>query len=190
MFALLTLLDNPEDSDGFQELYWRYKKLAHWVAGRILNDSHLAEDAVQEAFTRIAKHYSKISGENPVDSNRTKNFVVVVTERAAIDIYRKRKKMLEQEVFTESMEETAYALDNNERLEDSRVYEAIHSLPKNYSEVLLLHYVNGFSCSEIADFLGMNENTVRTNLTRGKRQLEMMLSDLLVSEQPEKEGEN
>lgn len=186
MLALLTMLDDDGESDNFLELYKHYERLALWIARGILQDEQLAEDAVQEAFVRIAKNYSKISKQNPMKSNRTKNYIVVIVERAAIDIYRKRKKTLEQEAFSDVIGETAYALEGNSPLEDSRIFEAIRSLPKSYSEVLLLHYVSGFNCHEIASSLNIKENTVRTNLTRGKRRLEILLSELSLFKESEK----
>lgn len=187
MLTLLSMLDDDGESDNFLELYKHYERLALWIAKGILQDEQLAEDAVQEAFVRIAKNYAKISKQNPIKSNRTKNYIVVIVERAAIDVYRKRKKTLEQETFSDVIEETAYAKEADSQLEDSKIYEAIRSLPKSYSEVLLLHYVSGFSCREIATSLNINENTVRTNLTRGKQQLEIILSDLLLFKEPKKE---
>ena len=59
------------------------------VAIRILNDEHLAQDAVQEAFIRIVKNLDKI---NEVNCNRTRAFIVIIIRNASIDIYRSRKK--------------------------------------------------------------------------------------------------
>ncbi len=188
MLALLTMLDDDSESDNFLELYKHYERLALWIARGILQDEQLAEDAVQEAFVRIAKNYAKISKQNPMKSNRTKNYIVIIVERAAIDVYRKRKRRLELESLSSIIGETAYALEDNNKLENSHIYEAIRSLPKIYSEVLLLHYVSGFSCQEIATSLDMKENTVRTNLTRGKRRLEAILNDLLFLK--ERKGDN
>ena len=145
MLALLTMLDDDSESDNFLELYKHYERLALWIARGILQDEQLAEDAVQEAFVRIAKNYAKISKQNPMKSNRTKNYIVIIVERAAIDVYRKRKRRLELESLSSIIGETAYALEDNNKLENSHIYEAIRSLPKIYSEVLLLHYVSGFN---------------------------------------------
>lgn len=190
MLVFLTMLDDPAEATQFNKLYNQYKNLALWAANRILNDNHLAEDAVQEAFTRIARNFSAFSKKNPVECNKTKNFIVIIVERAAIDIYRKRKRMLANEISSALLDETTYALEDKDIEEENRIYAAIRSLPKKYGEVLLLHYVNGLNSREIAEFLAMNENTVRTNLTRGKRRLELLLSNFLTPEQSGKESKD
>lgn len=84
----LSLVDTPEEKDKFTEIYEQYRVLMFFYARRILGDDKLAEDAVQEAFFRIAKNIKKIS---EVKCDKTKHFVVIIVESAAKDIYRKEK---------------------------------------------------------------------------------------------------
>ncbi|MCH5251840.1 MAG: sigma-70 family RNA polymerase sigma factor [Lachnospiraceae bacterium] len=179
MLLFISMLDGPDEVNQFTRLYNYYNKLAFWVANRILQDAFLAEDAVQEAFLRIARNFSKISIKDSLECSKTKNFVVIIVERAAIDIYRKRKKLIEREIPAEALEETAYAMENPENDEDNEIFRAIRSLPKRYSEVLLLRYVNGLNNNEIASLLNMKESTVRTNLTRGRKRLAGMIDERL-----------
>lgn len=50
-------------------------------------------------------------------------------------------------------------------------------MPKKYSEVLILYYVNGFSGKEIAELLGIKEDAVMARLSRGRKRLKKELSD-------------
>ena len=43
----LQLLETEGEKQKFERLYERYRRLMHWIAVRILQDEHLAEDAVQ-----------------------------------------------------------------------------------------------------------------------------------------------
>lgn len=70
----LQLLDTQTEQEKFEQLYYQYKRLMYWIANHILGDSHLAEDAVHEAFLKIIKNFHKI-GE--IHCPRTKNFVVI-----------------------------------------------------------------------------------------------------------------
>ena len=175
MLIFLSMLDDPQDARRFTKLYYHYEGLAFYVAKQILKDDSLAEDAVQEAFTRIAKNFSKISKKDPIECNKTKSFIVIIVERVTIDIYRKQKKIWQNELPSDELEKTTFVAEDLKLEEENRVYEAIRSLPKKYGEVLMLRYVNGLNTKEIAGYLGMNESTVRTNLARGKRQLEQLL---------------
>ncbi|MCH5264280.1 MAG: sigma-70 family RNA polymerase sigma factor [Lachnospiraceae bacterium] len=190
MLLFLAMLENEGDSEKFTKLYQQYKGLAFWVANQVLMDDYLSEDAVQEAFTRIARNFSKLFLKDDIFCNKTKSFIVIVVERIAIDIYRKHKRQQENEIYSEKWEETLFALGDMVPKKENYVHNAIQSLPRMYSEVLVLHYVNDMKGREIAKILGMNENTVRTRIARGKQQLEILLSDWLVREHEKKEDED
>ena len=48
------------------------------------------------------------------------------------------------------------------------VLEAVLSLPKQYKDVIYLHYYEGYKASEIGAILGKKENTVYSLLSRGR----------------------
>ena len=49
--------------------------------------------------------------------------------------------------------------------------EMLKLIDKKYRLILIFYYLEGFKISEIAEFLGMNENTVKTRLARAKEQI-------------------
>ena len=55
--------------------------------------------------------------------------------------------------------------------EQYAVMEALWSLPKQYRDVIYLHYYEGYTAPEIAGILHRNANTVYTHLNRGKELL-------------------
>ena len=50
--------------------------------------------------------------------------------------------------------------------------EFINSLDEKYITLLLLYYGEGFKIKEIAQILEMDENTVKTRLSRGRKKFE------------------
>ena len=64
----LTLIEETTEKEKFEVLYYRYRDLMHYIAMAILHDEHLAEDAVQEAFFRVARNFHKVGA---VESLRT-----------------------------------------------------------------------------------------------------------------------
>jgi len=48
----------------------------------------------------------------------------------------------------------------------------MNSLDEKYRIVLLLYYGEGFKIKEIAQILEMDENTVKTRLSRGRKKFE------------------
>lgn len=59
----------------------------------------------------------------------------------------------------------------------SFVWEAVKALPVKYREVVHLFYHEGYSTTEIAGILQMNEATVRSNLSRGRAKLKEVLKE-------------
>ena len=53
--------------------------------------------------------------------------------------------------------------------------EMILALPPKYREVLCLYYCEGYSTKEIARILRRSENTVRSQLARGRARLKLDL---------------
>ena len=65
MLALyLSVLDDRNFEEDFTEVYNTYKRLVYHTAYKIMDDSYLAEDVLQEVFLYVAKNFSKIHREN------------------------------------------------------------------------------------------------------------------------------
>ena len=56
-----------------------------------------------------------------------------------------------------------------------RVLEAVWALPKQYRDVIYLHYYEGYTAPEIAGLLNRNPNTVYTHLHKAKKLLKSAL---------------
>ena len=65
-----------------------------------------------------------------------------------------------------------------EEPEDGRLFEAVMQLPEKYRIVIHLFYYEDYSVREIAELLKRRENTVKSQLARGR----MFLKDMLKEE--------
>lgn len=171
MLIYMAMIDSPEDQSKFERIYEKYRYLMLHVAKHILQNHHDAEDAVHQAFVAIIENIEKISD---VDSPKTRSFVVIISERKAIDMLRSnsRRSALELNEDIAGIE-MPFDLDNP-------VAAAIAKLPVHYREVLLLRFDNGFTTKEIASMLNITDSGVRKLIARAKRALQEIL---------EKEGE-
>ena len=59
----------------------------------------------------------------------------------------------------------------------SFVWEAVRELPETQREVVHLFYQEGYATKEIAQILGRNENTVRSDLSRARTSLKQVLKE-------------
>lgn len=166
MLIYLAMIEAPADKLKFEQLYEKYCYLMYHVAYKILGNHEDAEDAVQQAFLSIIQHFDKIC---LVESPKTRSFIVIITERKAIDLLRYRNRR-GKEAFDEQLCGLAFPAPAEDPLA-----EALAKLPVSYREVLLLRYDNGFTVKQIAAFLKISESGVRKLLGRAKQVLQNML---------------
>lgn len=179
LYIYLSMIESSEDKSKFEKIYMNYRQTMFYVANNILKDEHLAEDAVHQAFIKIIENLDKI---NDIKRPKTKGFVVIIVERAAIDIYRKQKRQ-----YSVPFDETIsgigeMAAEGDRSLEEvgnsSSIAAALAMLPINYSTVIKLKYSHGYTDKEIAKILSISEENVRKRITRGKKRLAKILEEM------------
>jgi len=172
----LALIDEEWDLIRFEEAYYEYKGLLHYIAKKILQDEHRAEDAVQEAFLRIAKNFHKVGN---VKTTSTKNFFILITRRVCLNLLEREEK------FSTATEEEISLFENSYTpgsLPDSFAGEAelirqILSLPESMRSVLYLQAVYGFNAKETANLLGISVGAVWKRTSRARAILKKELEE-------------
>lgn len=96
MIIYLQMIESDEDKSKFEQLYIMYKGLMFHVAMKILKNEFDAEDAVHQAFLSLIENLKKISD---VKCPKTRAYIVIITERKAIDIIRSRSKLVDMEFW-------------------------------------------------------------------------------------------
>lgn len=166
----LTLINGEEDKVRFEHAYYRYRKLMHREAKKILKDDHRAEDAVQEAFFRIARNFHKVGA---VEAKETRNFFVLITRRAALNLLEREEHFCpaSEEDLTKS--EPLVSTDSADApLHETELMQAVFRLPQAYRDVLYLRGVYGYEMKEIAEMLGITVEAAWKRFYRGRSALE------------------
>ena len=124
-----------------------------------LGDTHLAQDAVQDAFIKIYRAWRPI--ENPAAE---KAWVMRITVNVCKDYLRSawKRKVNLVEQYPE--------LPGAEAPKDGqgRLFQEIMALKPKYKEVILLHYYQQLKVGEIAAVLGAPQSTVSIRLRRAR----------------------
>ena len=177
----LSTIESPEKKLEFELLYYEYRQLMFHVAYQILNDPHMAEDAVSEAFIHIAKNFDKIA--EPI-SKRTKNLCVIITRNTSIDMFRHERKDALGHIDNNTESRTAFetVIDDMPAISDpfdvfgyEDLLEQIRKLPSIYRDALYMVSVAGYSIKDAAALFGVSNQTLRKRLQRGRSLLKGML---------------
>ena len=114
----LAVLDDQSKEEQFIDVYNTYKRLVYHTAYKIMGDSYLAEDVLQEVFLYVAKNFSKIHREN---CHELAAYLVSCSRSRAYDMLRKQREELLEDVPNEPdaapvPDDAAVSTDNIERL--------------------------------------------------------------------------
>ena len=134
------------------------------LAYSYLHNMEDAEDIVQEA---VISYWQKA----PENMEPAKEKAWLLTVAANLSKNKIRYKKLRK---TDELSET---LIQEEREDLSFVWEAVKMLPVKYREVIHLFYYEGYSARDIAKILSRNENSVRSDLRRGRERLKKILKE-------------
>lgn len=167
----LTLIDDEGDKARFVDFYEKYKRLMFYVARGILKDDHLAEDAVQEAFLRVAKNFHKI---NDVSCPQTRNFAVIITRNISLNMLKKKDSIIDIDYYTDN-EMLFVADDLFESVSASILTEKMFKLPESYRDILYLYHLYGYSFNEISNLLSLPAETTKKRAQRARHMLKEML---------------
>ncbi len=147
------------DNHAFMLLMESQKLTMYKVARSYLKSDDDVADAIQETILTCYEKLDTLENEQYF-----KTWLIRILINKCIDILNTGRR----ECPTEPLPEqggTCVSLENYE------FYELLKSLDEKYRIILVLYYVEGFKIKEIAQILDLEENTVKTRLSRGRKQL-------------------
>jgi RNA polymerase sigma-70 factor, ECF subfamily len=158
------------DRGAFEILYGRHERRAFRYLLTLISDVHAAEDALVEAMTTVWRNASKFRGDS-----RVSTWILGIARHKALDARRaaareRRNEPLEDGVDLPDDAEGPEQFTNR-TLEAADLQRALARLSAEHREVLQLAFFEDLSYEEIADLLGIPENTVKTRVYYAKRQL-------------------
>lgn len=165
---LYMIISDKDNGEKIEKLYYKYRNLMYKVSYDILQDKHLAEDAISESFERILKNLHKI---DEIDCTKTKNFMVIICRNISINIYNSRKNGMDCELNDDNLNDASVTdpadiVVSKENIK--RMSEIISNLDNKYKDVFILKRVYDIPNEEIAKMLDVKEETVRKRLQRAK----------------------
>ena len=162
MICYMTLLETDPDRERFVRIYRANSRRMSKLASQILGPGPKAEDAVHDAFLKFIQHFDELR-DRPED--RVAAWLAGVVKNTALDMLRKAR----HEAALEDVSwEAAVPADQGEF---HALVAIIRGMPEDYRRVLELRFVAEWSVAEIAQAMGLGENTVKTRIFRGRKML-------------------
>ena len=151
-----------KDDQAFIELIDRCKGDLYKVARSYLNNEEDIADAIQET---VIDCYEKIGSLR--EAKYFKTWLTRILINNCNDILRCGRREC-------PLEEAAQIRGESRELERCEFEEVLDALDEKYRIILVLYYGEGFKIREIAQILELEVNTVKSRLSRGRKQFEHM----------------
>jgi RNA polymerase sigma-70 factor (ECF subfamily) len=171
--ALLALVAGGDD-EALAELYDRYGRLSYAIALRVVRDTGLAQDAVQEAFLTA---WRTAAGFDPARGTAA-TWLLTLVHRRSVDLVR-REQRRRSEPLPDSASGASGPADEDALIRDRRrtVQKALARLPPDQRQALELAYYGGLTQSELAERLGVPLGTVKSRMFAALARLRDLLGE-------------
>jgi RNA polymerase sigma-70 factor, ECF subfamily len=179
----LVALCRQGDAQAFTRLVGLHERMVYNLAARLLGDSEEAKDLAQEVFLQVYRTIGRFEGRSSV---KTWIYRIVVNQchnRRRWWHRRRRDQMRPIEDLTPRDEarlartqpDSGPLHDLARREKTQLVQAALDAIAFDQRAVLVLREVDGLSCDEISQALGLPVGTVKSRLARGREALRQRL---------------
>jgi RNA polymerase sigma factor (sigma-70 family) len=153
-----------------QQLFDLYSSKMYGICYRYVRQPMEAEDIVVTAFTKIFERIGQFKGEGSFEGWIRR---VVVNE--ALSSLRKSRSMYVETDLEQADREPDYE-QISDHLETEDLLNMIQQLPAGYRIVFNMYAIDGYAHKEIAEQLGISENTSKSQLSRARVFLQKLLT--------------
>lgn len=178
------LIERARDGEqnAITELYNRTYNPVYFTVKALVKDEDAAQDIVQDAYVKGFQSLGQLK-----ESNKFCAWMKTIAHNKAIDYLRKSKPVVFSQMSTDSDEAMEFEDDRLENLPDvvvdqkettRLVKEILDSLNDEQRAVIGMFYYEQMSVREIAETLGVSENTVKSRLSYGRKKIEFQVKEL------------
>lgn len=153
----------------------RHYDLVHSYIYRTTNDYNISYDITQDVFIKMMKNIDKYNIEN----GKFKNWLLKIAVNTTKDYFKSKtyKQRIENyDIEKHQIEDTSNVIDIISKKEEAiKIKKAVKNLPSLQREAILLKYYNDLKIKEISNITGDNENTIKSRLFNGIKNLKKLL---------------
>ncbi len=160
----LVELLRQKNREGFNELYEGYSATLYGIICKIVKDTTIAEDILQDSFVKVWKNIDSYSAEK----GSFFTWLLNITRYTAIDYLRSKqhKQQIKNQTPTDNeyIQETVYTVTN---IDNNNLKVLVAKLEPKYREVIDLIYFWGYTQDEVSKILQIPLGTVKTRARMG-----------------------
>jgi RNA polymerase sigma-70 factor (ECF subfamily) len=159
------------DRTAQQHLFDLYSSKMYGLCFRYVRHTMEAEDVLVTAFTKIFDRIEQFKGDGSFEG-----WIRRIMVNEALTFLRKSRTMYLETDLDQADREPDY--DNlSDHLEADDLLKMIQEMPAGYRLVFNMYAIDGYSHKEIAEQLGISENTSKSQLSRARVYLQKMLAE-------------
>jgi RNA polymerase sigma factor (sigma-70 family) len=163
-----------EDAASQKELFLRFSGRMLGVCNRYARNSADAEDILQDAFIKVFDKMHQFKFEGSFEGWIRRIVVNTALKKYSVSRYEKEVSGYEIKEKDESvLEPSAYS-----HLTEKELLEMINNLPDGYRIIFNLYVIEGYQHDEIAEMLGIQPGTSRSQLVKARNMLQKQLLEL------------
>lgn len=170
------------EQGALSELYRRTYGAAYRTAAVLIRDEDAVMDILQDSYVKAFRNLHQLR-----EADKFRAWMKRIVHNSAVDWLRKRKPVIFSEMSYESESAAEIPDDRTCSLPDAVIDqretarlmgEILDSLSEEQRAVVVMYYYEQMTVREIADELGANENTVKSRLLHGRRNIEAGVKNL------------
>jgi RNA polymerase sigma-70 factor, ECF subfamily len=178
MTDLLALRIKRGDEQAFELLYRKFFARLCAFTNKFLNDPEVAQEIVQDVFTKIWECREDIDPEDSI-----KSYIFKIAQNLSINNLRRKKvesRYIEiyKLVYVEKLEPSVFESLLAKEL-DENIIKSISHLPLQCRKIFELSRSEGLKYKEIAETLNISIKTVEAQMSKAFRVLRIELSDYI-----------
>lgn len=163
------------DAQAQRELYDLHRVKWFMICLRYAHNKDEAQDMLQEGLISIFKDLKQYDPKKSAFSAWSNKVVV----NAALQHLRKWKKLSFNQDMEDYENQLIYEEDVFDTLGAKELTAFVQALPDGYRVVFNLYVLEGYKHREIAEILGVSENTSKSQLLKAKKMLRNQLENVL-----------
>lgn len=160
------------DRNAQRLLYQKYSGQMYSICLRYCRNEDMAKEALQTGFIKVYKYLETFRNDCPLGG-----WIRKIIVRAALDQLGLEKKRQSLFISDDHLTGHEFAFEWQETMTYDELLKLIGTIPEGYKLVFCMYVLDDMSHAEIAQALGIEESTSRSQLKKARNYIQKLMND-------------